>query len=217
MKPSLPLLALLFPLAAACDLGEGGSGVLLAENRPVGAFTSFELDGAGTVEITVDPERADGLLRVSGDDNILPLVETKVEDGRLHIRPVRSIRPDLPLRFQAVVSTLEGVILKGAGDIRVEGIDADTFRLDVSGTGSIHLEGRTGNLEAGISGAASLHAAGLHSRSATIRLSGAGKAEVHASQELHAKVSGVGTITCHGKPAQVDQSVSGVGSVRVVD
>jgi len=218
MKPSpLFLVPLLLPFAAACDLGVGGSGVLLEENRPVGAFTRFELAGAGTVEITVDPKRADGLLQVSGDDNILPLVETKVEDGRLRIRPVRSIRPDLPLRFRAVVSGLEGVELQGAGRIRVSGIAAGTFRLDLSGAGSVRLEGEAENLEAGISGAVSLDAAGLHARSATVRLSGAGKAEVHASEKLHAEVSGVGTITCHGKPGQVDQSVSGVGSVRVVD
>jgi len=209
--------ALLLPLAAACDLGVGGSGVLLEENRPVGAFTSFELAGAGTVEITVDPKGADGLLEVSGDDNILPLIETKVEDGRLRIRPLRSIRPDLPLRFRAVVSDLKGLDLQGAGRIRVTGIAAGTFRLDLSGAGSVHLEGEAENLEAGVSGAVSLEAAGLHTRSASVRLSGAGKAEVHATEKLHAEVSGVGTIVCHGKPGKVDQTVSGVGSVRVVD
>lgn len=156
-------------------------------------------------------------MTVSGDDNLLPLVETKVVDGRLRIRPTRSIRPDLPLRFRAVVSSLEGLELQGAGRIRVNGIAAGIFRLDLSGAGSVHLEGEAENLEAGVSGAVSLDAAGLRTSSATIRLSGAGKAEVHASEKLHAEVSGVGTITCHGKPGKVDQSVSGVGTVRVVD
>ena len=60
-----------------------GSGTLASEVRQVAEFTEVELAGSADVEVTVGGEQK---VVVEADDNILPLVETNVVNGRLVIR-----------------------------------------------------------------------------------------------------------------------------------
>jgi hypothetical protein len=69
-------------LAFGCTLGDSviGSGKKASETRKVDSFTQLELLGVGRIEVTIGNRQP---LELSGDDNILPLIETKVTDGKL--------------------------------------------------------------------------------------------------------------------------------------
>src|SRR5262245_33132286 len=66
-----------------------GSGVRTEEDRPVAEFHSVELETSAKVQVEVGSAPS---LHISGDDNLLPLVETKVENGVLKVDTRESCR-----------------------------------------------------------------------------------------------------------------------------
>lgn len=81
-----------------CWLTQGpcllGSGNVISETRTVEPFHSVELNGIGTLSVTQDgsPE-----VKLEAEDNILPVIRTRVENGILIIEYdapcIRNIRP----------------------------------------------------------------------------------------------------------------------------
>ncbi|MCP2936704.1 DUF2807 domain-containing protein, partial [Salmonella enterica subsp. enterica serovar Typhimurium] len=57
----------------------------------------------------------------------------------------------------------------------------------------------------------------LKSENTKVEISGAGDAEVFASVQLDARVSGAGSVKYKGNAASVNQKVSGAGSVKKVE
>src|SRR5215210_8916796 len=90
-------------LTSGCMIGDSviGSGKEARETREIGNFTELDLRGVGSVEVAIGNPRP---LVISGDDNILPMIETKVTDGRLTIRSTRPVRPVQPLIIEATAS-----------------------------------------------------------------------------------------------------------------
>jgi len=67
-----------------------------------------------------------------------------------------------------------------------------------------------------MSGASKLDAEGLQVKTAELSISGAGKAEVSASDSLKVAISGAGKVTYNGNPT-VEKHVSGAGTIRKRD
>src|SRR5438874_537424 len=59
-----------------------GSGTRASETRQVDPFSAVDSVGAEDVTITIGAQQS---ITVEADDNILPLIETKVSNGRLRI------------------------------------------------------------------------------------------------------------------------------------
>src|ERR671937_185417 len=60
-----------------------GSGHVVEEARTIGEFTGIEVHGVVAADVTAGEAPS---LKLSGDDNLLPLIITEVQDGRLIIR-----------------------------------------------------------------------------------------------------------------------------------
>jgi len=65
-----------------------------------------------------------------------------------------------------------------------------------------------------MSGAGGLDAFDLKAEYARIRISGVGGADIYVTKELDAKISGLGDVTYRGNPANIDKSVSGLGTIQ---
>jgi hypothetical protein len=192
------------------DRGVPGSGVAKTETRDLGNFEVVDFSGAGTLELTIGlPAR----LTITADDNLLPLIETTVRDGRLLIGSSQSINPKTGLVVHASATDIKSVNISGAATTIVTGINNESFTIDLSGSGSIKLAGKTDRLTLSVSGAASTDATNLQASSVVVGISGSGSAKVQARETLNANVSGSGSITYIGNP-KVEQNISGVGSVR---
>ena len=76
-----------------------------------------------------------------------------------------------------------------------------------SGTADFH--------EITISGAGEIKAFDLKSKSLHLRISGAGDAEVYATEELKVKISGAGKVRYKGNP-KVEKKISGAGSIKPI-
>lgn len=199
-------------LALGCMMGDSmiGSGKKASETRRVDNFAQLELRGVGRIEVTIGNRQP---LELSGDDNILPLIETKVADGKLVIDTMRSIRPVQPLIIKATASDLTAVSLGGAGEIAVSGITNDGLNTKMSGSGQVTLSGRTSNLALTLTGVGSINASGLVAKAVTVDMSGAGQAEVSPVVSLRVRIIGAGTVTYSGDPT-ITQKITGVGNLR---
>jgi hypothetical protein len=187
-----------------------GSGQTATENRTVGAFSKIEVSGAATLDVEIGNITT---LAVATDDNVLPLIETKVEGDTLHIRPVKNYRSTLGVKVKITTPALEGVTTSGACDISARGLEAKAFALDISGAGNAHLAGKTAVFAVHLSGAGNIEAADLAAENVEVEISGAGHAVVCATASLDASVSGVGAVRYTGHPAEVKKNVSGFGSI----
>jgi hypothetical protein len=199
-------------LAFGCMLGDSviGSGKKASETRKVDNFTQLELLGVGRIEVTIGTRQP---LELSGDDNILPLIETKVTDGKLVIDTMRSIRPVQPLIIKATASDLTVITLGGAGEIAVTGITNDGLSTKVTGAGEVTLNGQTSNLALTLTGVGSIDASELVGKAVTVDMSGTGRADVNPVVSLHVIITGAGTVTYSGAPT-ITQKITGVGKLK---
>lgn len=104
------------------------------------------------------------------------------------------------------------LILKGAGEVVLTDIEADSLDIELPGAGLISLSGSTIRQSVWLKGAGSYDAPRLKSENALVKLHGVGKARVWAEKTLDAQVDGVGHIEYFGEP-DVRRSVSGLGKV----
>lgn len=102
--------------------------------------------------------------------------------------------------------------VQGAGIAGVEQADIDRLKVALSGTGSVILGGKARQLSAIIRGVASVQAANLAVKNATIVVEGAGSLTARVSDTARVTGSGSGTIAFDGQPACTIK-VNGSGSV----
>ena len=188
-----------------------GSGVAASETRDVAGFTEVCLSGSG--DVLIEQTGAESCT-VEGDDNVLPLLETRVSNGVLHLglRQNVSVRATKPIRYHVTVKELSGVAISGSGNVRASGIDTDKLAAEISGSGSADLAGRADVVTLRVSGSGSYNAGDLRSRTVKVDISGSGDAVVNPSDRLDATVSGSGSVRYGGSPT-VSQRVSGSGSI----
>ena len=230
------LIALLPGPAAATESGSGrivGSGVSRTETRAVSSFHGIGLSVDAKLELRQGGSEG---LSITGDDNIVPLIETVVEDGILKIRWPRNRSGST--RYKELVMVVDaktvdslavagsgelhadrlttGVLrtsLAGAGRIDIGALEAKTFSTSIDGSGNMTAAGRVESLEVSVAGSGNLFASKLESRRARLSVAGSGTANVWATETLNASVAGSGDVRYVGKP-QVTMSVAGSGSVK---
>src|SRR5689334_22856593 len=115
-------------LAAACTPGLKGSGNSKTEKREVAAFQKVRASGGLTVKIGVGPEQK---VEVTGDDNIVQLIESKVSDGRLELKfgGQSGFRSVVPLEIRVVTATLAAVSASGGTTIEIAGVQRSELEI----------------------------------------------------------------------------------------
>jgi hypothetical protein len=106
-------------------------------------------------------------------------------------------------------------VLEGFGDLELNDIDRETLDILVEGAGDIEARGRVGQLNLTVEGAGDADLDELFATNAEIRIEGAGQAEVRASDRANVVIEGVGEVDFAGRPANLTQEVSGIGSVNI--
>jgi hypothetical protein len=212
MRRTILFLSVMLLLMSGCHKfrQETGSGTMKVEKRTVPSFTALSISGAYDVEIVVQKEQS---LEIEGDDNLLPLITTDVHDGVLDISNTKSFSTRNKLHLRISVPSLDAISTSGASDIVISSVKSDEFNVDVSGAGSLQLSGETKTLEIKQSGAGDVDAKDLHAERVNVESSGAASADVYASEELRASVSGAGNVNYYGDPKTVNKDTSGAGSI----
>jgi Putative auto-transporter adhesin, head GIN domain len=219
MKKQSGTTALLLMLLAAivtssCIVGVEGSGNVITESREVSDFTEIVLGGSGRVLVEVTGTES---LTIEAEDNIIPLLETTVSDGRLRLDTTRSISPTTEVLYTITAANLDGLAVSGSGVVEAEAIDGSDFRVDISGSGDVAVEGTlSGVLSVSISGSGEFDGEALTAPDGEVDVSGSGHSVVNVTDTLDVSVSGSGDVEYLGQPS-VDSDVSGSGTVSPRD
>lgn len=231
--PLLSLLSLSF-LSGAVLAGPTvvGSGQVATETRAVAGFDAIALRGSITLVLRQGGREG---LELSADDNLLPLVETRVVGRTLEIGPVSGtgwrsrndirVTVDL-LQLRSISLSGSGdvvaealktgtlkVVLEGSGDVRLRRLAADEVSVRLAGSGDVALDGRAGKLAIAIAGSGDVDAARLETDDASVSVVGSGDADVNAGRSLAITIAGSGDVRYRGD-ASVQVAVAGSGSVR---
>jgi hypothetical protein len=212
MKKAILLISVSLIVLSGCHkFGQkSGSGAMKVEKRTVPSFTSVSVSGAYDVEIVVQKDQN---VELEGDDNLLPLISTDVRGGVLEVSNSQSLSTRNKLRLRISVPSLEGISSSGASDIVISSVKSEGFGIDISGAGSLKVSGETQALDIKLSGAGDVDAKDLHAQKVNVHSSGAATADVYATEELRADVSGAGNVNYYGDPKSVKEDTSGAGSV----
>ncbi|QEG21467.1 head GIN domain-containing protein [Mariniblastus fucicola] len=205
--------ALIF--STGCDVdfsGTPGSGVVATQDRSVDEFHAISVSGIGDVEVQVGGEQS---VSVSIDDNLLEMVKTDVENGVLKIYTSGSIRTSKGLDVKVSVASLDSVTASGIGNVKAVDVSGPSMKVDISGVGSVTIDGEVDQLDVSVSGTGSANLKDLIAKDVKAEASGTGKVTVHASQSVDANASGVAGITVYGNPEDVKKESSGVGNVEI--
>lgn len=189
-----------------------GSGVVRTESRPVQGFSSVIVSAGGRVVIERTGEES---LQISADDNILPLVDASVINGRLilGLKPNVSVTTHSGIQFRVTVRDLTTIDASGASRVEFGNIDARQLTVHLSGASSFAASGSLDDLTLDLSGASRCEAAALRVQRAHLDVSGASTAVVRVVAMLTASASGVSTIEFFGDPL-VQAQTSGGSVVR---
>ncbi len=187
-----------------------GSGKVKSETRKVGNFTHVVSGGSANCRITVGPAAS---VEVKADDNILPLVETKVEKGALIVETKGSYSTKSGITVTITVPNLESYKCRGAGNASIDGLKGKAFEAEISGAGGIHASGQTDRLTLSIRGSGEMNFLGVKARDAAATISGSGDIQLFVMGTLDAAIRGSGNINYAGKPDKVNKSVSGSGEI----
>ncbi len=214
-----------------------GNGNISTVERNVSDFDQVEVHGAMDVYVTQGALKP---VRIEADENLLSYIEVEQHGNKLEVstkqgynlRPTKKVKifvtsPNynkLDVSGACNINTENKLSLNnpltlevsGAGDINAD-VNAPRIEAEVSGSGNVNMKGETKNFELKISGAGEARCYDLLTESAKVNISGAGSAEVFASVELDAHLSGAGSIKYKGNAAKVTQQVSGAGSIKKAD
>jgi hypothetical protein len=192
--------------------GIRGSGVFKTESREVTTFSSIAFKSVGKLKIQQNGKES---LTISAEDNILPILESRVSDQTLFISNVNesSINPTKPIEFVVEVKSLENLNVDGVGSIEAKDIQGKRLSVSLDGVGSVAIAGNVDVLELNLDGVGSFNGEDLNAKQATVRNKGVGSAVVNVSEELNATVLGIGSIEYIGSP-QVKESIKGMGAIK---
>jgi hypothetical protein len=213
-----------------------GNGNLETQDRPIQRAERIKLAGSYDVEITQGPTTS---VKVEADENILPFILTRSEDGFLIIKSKDhvSLSTDNTIKIFITTPKLEQVNLAGSGNIigKSKFTGGDKLTLKIAGAGDMKMEVNTPSIEAEIAGSGSMTLTGetrdqririsgvgdyigeaLKSENAVVKIAGSGNVKLFAATTLDVNIAGVGSVYYKGSPT-VKQHVAGSGEVKKLE
>lgn len=190
--------------------GVHGSGKMATEQRPITDFEAIDVGGVFQVELVAGKDYS---VEVEADDNLLPLIETEVRGGTLHIQLEKKVKTSNDLRVRITAPNIEKIEASGASKITASGLNNESLSVDCSGASRVNVSGQTASLSVEISGASSVNATELTAVNGDIDASGASRVDVNVTGELKSEASGASKITYSGQPRNVEKRQSGAASV----
>ena len=212
-----------------------GDGQIKKETREVNNFTSLASMGSMDVQIAYGNSNS---VVVEGDENLLPYIETSVENGKLTIRSKKNVnlKSTSKIIVRVSMAKINSLQLSGSGnisgsgaftsdgktDIGVSGsgnlkLDFDSFKdldLSISGSGNIDLKSsETNSIDAKVSGSGNIDCSSISSKDVDAKLSGSGNIKVYANNSIDAKISGSGNVYYKGNAQNITSKVVGSGKV----
>lgn len=213
--------------------GVKGKGPIQTETRALETFRGVDMQLSGKVILVTGDQYS---VTIQAQENLMPIIQTAIEEGVLQIFSSENIRSDEPivLRVTAPAYTylsisghgemeaessleVEKMVMSvgGAGTIRCPQANFGLLKTSITGSGDIEVGGKSAQTNISISGAGDFNGKLLVSDTLRASISGAGTVTADVQTSLEGHVSGAGNIYYTGSPA-VSSSVSGVGKIKKI-
>jgi hypothetical protein len=212
-----------------------GSGNVTTETRQIGGFTSVDVSSSIDLYLSQDSSYS---VRVETDDNIIKHIETYEEGGVLYIEIEKNFnpRPSNDIKVHVSAPALRKITASGACDVfsserltyaegfslKLSGasdgeldVKAPKLTANLTGAGKLKLKGETRDLEIKGTGSSEIEGFEMMAENVSVKITGAGDADVFASVSLDVNVTGSGSVRYKGSPS-VSQKISGAGSLKKV-
>jgi hypothetical protein len=207
-----------------------GSGKIISEKRSLTGFTGVDAGGAIELQVTKGNNYS---VEVQTDDNIMPFVQTTIEDGTLHIYTKdHSDINETTIIVKVSLPKLELLALSGASTGTASQVNTDDLHLKVSGASKLSLDGTAKKVDitasgasklsingtavdvaCKVSGASSVKAQEFKAENVKVDCSGASKSQVYASSTIAIDASGASSVAYSGNATVTSQETSGASSI----
>ncbi len=220
------------PAMALWDARITPSGKVATESRAAKGFSGIAMGVPGTLVVRQGEPAA---VSIEADDNLLPEIETAVEQGVLRIRFKRKLdvagRATIKLLVtnpvieslavsgsgdvlsESIRSNALQLSVSGSGDVRIARVEAQSLAVSIAGSGDVRVAGQAAELAAKIAGSGDVEAARLESKRAKVSIAGSGDVSLWVKESLEVSIAGSGDVRYHGDPS-VTRKVAGSGSVK---
>jgi|GEM_PF-1009233 len=187
------------------------NSIRINEAKRNAVILSTDENIAETLHITVD--QANKEINIAGNKRVL------YNKANLSITigvPVNAITIDggYDIDFDTGSVSSFRMTINGACTGKVKIGSISNFNLMINGASNIDLIGNCKNSNITVNGASNIHAFNLLSRTCNIQVNGATTCNIFVSEELKARINGLGTIIYNGNPKTVDQKVAGMGVIK---
>lgn len=233
----LILIAFIAFIAVSCHfdlyLGQvdGNRNVQTEERNMNSDFT--QIKASSGLKVILE-EGATQKVVVEADSNLLPIIETYVENGVLRIRTEENIRNASSKKVYVTYTTLTEVKASSGSDVIIKdliknenlsldassgaNIEADVFSkdlyLEASSGANLDISGKTKMLRTKASSGGLIDAENLLSVRCEARASSGGNISVSVKEHLEAKASSGGNIDYYGEPTVQSASKNYSGAIN---
>jgi len=240
MKKFIPFFISIAILAIALGLYYSigcvrGSGNIAEKDFDVEEFNAIDLSLSSAILYLNQKETQS--LRIEAEDNILERLKVNISGKKLKVsRSLGCLRYTEPVKIYVSLPTLTSITINGSAKligednfisdemrININGsgelslnLDVNSLETLISGSGKIQLSGRADQHNFKLTGSGELEAYDLTTNKSNVTISGSGKAEVVAIEDLNIKISGSGKVKYMGEPQNISQDISGSGTVEKI-
>ncbi|MDR0712892.1 MAG: DUF2807 domain-containing protein [Bacteroidales bacterium] len=230
------ILSALVPAVSCCWIPSvvDGNKIIVDNEMDISDYQEIRLSVAGKLTYRQEAGKSP-YLKISADENILPLLEVGVKGNRLSIGTKDRISVRLSQMTVETNSTnlvgidvagsgkvhLAGEVktgnmdmnIAGSGSITTDGLHCETTRLDIAGSGKIQLNGSCRKVSGTISGSGDIEAFDYYVENWNCHIAGSGNMNIRASEELKINIAGSGKIRYMGNP-KISSNIAGSGSIK---
>lgn len=243
-KTVLMMMGVLIALTS-CSVNVNGLGLnkiepsetIVKKEYKLNSFNEVSSRAVANVKI-VQSEEKDGLVVLSAPENYIELFGFESKDEKLDISFTRdNINIETKNVFITVyTSNLLKLSNSGAASVSLDSLDTDnldvvnsgvgTFKLNhvqadkinvkCSGVGDISIDGEIRDADLSCSGVGSIHAQELKANNTNAAVTGVGSITCYASDYIHGRVTGVGSLQYAGHPKKKDVNKPMTGSISEI-
>ena len=185
-----------------------GSGRFVTDSRPVRDFDAISVSNGGRAIVTRSDVES---LNITAEDNILPLIESRVVNGTLTLtfRAGEGSVSTRGMTYHIGMRSMRGFNGEAGSFIEAHGIDTANLEVRVSAGSTFIGSGTADRLGLELSAGSRVDAAALRSRVTTATLSSGSTAVVRVSDSLSVTASSGSQLEYLGNPAVHAQTSAG--------
>ncbi len=228
------LVALSFSSCKSNDnwgMGTKGNGNITTETRTVTEdFTGIKV--SASIDVVFE-QSTNKFISVETDSNLQPIIDTKVENGILIIKPNASYSSSNGVKVTVKTPKIESLKASSSSSITTNGkitgsqmfldasssasinatLEVDTIEAEASSSATIDLSGKSLKLETSASSSSDINAYKLLSNDIVANASSSATIKIHPLVSLKAEANSSADIKYNGTPKMIDKRESSSGSI----